>query len=73
MIATMRTQHTTHAAGRDLTCEVWRSETTGLYLAACPSLDLMTQGRTPEEARRAIDDGVRVFVKACLTRGLPLP
>ena len=69
----MVTTHVTNASGREFTCRVWRSGATGLYLAACPSLDLVTQGRTPEEAQRAIDDGVRVFVKACLSRGLPLP
>lgn len=70
----MTTQHQTiveTAAGpRAFLCSVRPSATTSLFLGECPSLDLVTQGRTYEEATRAINDGVRMYVLACFSRGL---
>lgn len=53
-----------------LQCRVRHSDATGLYVASCPLLDLATQGRTEDEARRAIEGGITMFLKACLRRGV---
>lgn len=46
------------------------SDATGLYVSFCPMLDIMSQGRTQEEARASLDDAVRLFVTHCFRRGI---
>lgn len=39
-----------------------------LLLAACPVLDVHTQGRTEPEARRLIQEAVTLWVQSCIER-----
>lgn len=39
-------------------------------MSSCPRLKLATQGRTLEEARAAIEDGVLIYLKHCYLRGI---
>lgn len=41
----------------------------GWYIAHCPPLDLTTQGKTPEEARRNLIEASELFVMSCFERG----
>ncbi len=49
---------------------VVESEEPGLFVARCEALDLWSQGRTREEAEAALGDGVRLYVKHCVQRGI---
>jgi hypothetical protein len=53
-----------------LQCVVRHDDRTGLFLSSCPSLDLHSQGTTAEQARAAIEDGLAMFLRACLRRGI---
>ena len=39
------------------------------YVACCPPLDITTQGRTKEEARRNLIEASELFVTSCFERG----
>jgi predicted RNase H-like HicB family nuclease len=39
------------------------------YIAHCPSLDVTTQGRTLEEAKRNLIEASELFLTSCLERG----
>jgi len=39
------------------------------WVAYCPALDLSTQGRTQEEAKRNIIEACELFVVSCIERG----
>ena len=39
------------------------------YIAYCPPLDLTTQGRTEEEARKNLVEASELFVVSCFERG----
>jgi len=41
----------------------------GWYIAYCPPLDITTQGRTQEEARRNLIEAAELFVISCFERG----
>nr|DAG73921.1 MAG TPA: putative nuclease [Caudoviricetes sp.] len=41
----------------------------GYWLASCPSLKLMTQGKTFEEAKSNIKDALTLFFESCSRRG----
>lgn len=47
-----------------------RSDATGLFLSWCPLLDIKSQGRTENEAKAALNDSVRLFVRNCYQRGI---
>lgn len=40
------------------------------WLARCASLDVMSQGETPEEAMRNLNDALFLFVESCIKRGV---
>jgi predicted RNase H-like HicB family nuclease len=35
------------------------------YLASCPSLDVHSQGGTEEEAKKHLEEAIRVFLLSC--------
>ena len=39
------------------------------YIAHCPPLDITTQGRTEEEARRNLIEASELFIVSCFERG----
>jgi len=39
------------------------------YIAHCPPLDITTQGRTEEEARRNLIEACELFIISCFERG----
>lgn len=39
------------------------------FIAACPSLDVVTQGATVDEAKLNLEDAVFFFVESCVERG----
>jgi predicted RNase H-like HicB family nuclease len=39
------------------------------YIASCPPLDLTTQGRTEEEAKKNLVEASQLFIISCLERG----
>jgi predicted RNase H-like HicB family nuclease len=39
------------------------------YVAHCPPLDITTQGRTEEEARKNLIEASELFVVSCFERG----
>jgi len=41
----------------------------GWHVAHCPPLDITTQGRTEEEARRNLVEASELFVVSCFERG----
>ena len=41
----------------------------GWYVAYCPPLDITTQGRTKEEAKRNLLEASELFVTSCFERG----
>lgn len=49
---------------------VKKSAATDLFIGRCEALDLMSQGRTEEEARVSIEDAVRLYLKHCALRGI---
>lgn len=41
----------------------------GWYIAHCPPLDVTTQGRTADEARKNLVEAADLFVTSCFERG----
>jgi len=41
----------------------------GWYIAHCPPLDITTQGRTEEEAKKNLIEACELFVTSCFERG----
>ena len=41
----------------------------GWYIAHCPPLDITTQGRTEEEAKKNLVEASELFVTSCFERG----
>lgn len=50
----------------EYTVQVW--EEGGQYVAHAMPLDVMSAGDSPEEARRAVDEAVKVFVEVAQDR-----
>lgn len=46
-----------------------RRDTRTRWIAACPRLDIVTQGTSGEDARRQLDDAVRAWFESCVDRG----
>jgi predicted RNase H-like HicB family nuclease len=40
-----------------------------IFVAACPVLDVFSQGETEEEAHRNIGEALRLFITTCFERG----
>lgn len=40
-----------------------------IWISSCPCLDVMSQGRTKEEARKNIEDALQLFLISCHERG----
>ena len=53
-----------------LQCCSKQSDATGLYIGWCPALDMMSQGRSAEQARASLDDSIRLYLHHCLKRGV---
>jgi predicted RNase H-like HicB family nuclease len=47
-----------------------RDDEDAVFVSHIPVLQVYSQGRTPEEARRAIENAVRLYVKTAVDRGL---
>jgi predicted RNase H-like HicB family nuclease len=41
----------------------------GWYIAHCPPLDITTQGKSPEEAKKNLIEACQLFISSCLERG----
>jgi hypothetical protein len=39
------------------------------WIAVCPKLDIATQGTTPDDAKRQLDDAVKAWFEDCIERG----
>jgi predicted RNase H-like HicB family nuclease len=52
----------------DLICTV-KQDTRDRWVTGCPALDLFSQGRTEEEAKRCLKEAIGVWVEDCLERG----
>lgn len=39
------------------------------YIAACPVLDVCTQGETEKKAKSNLNDAISLFITSCLERG----
>ncbi len=51
----------------DYTIQIWQEG--NQFLAHAMPLDVMSSGPTPEDARKALDEAVRVFVKTAADTG----
>lgn len=40
------------------------------WLARCKALDVMTQGKTVDEATRNLDEALLLFMESCIRRGV---
>ncbi|MEK6651481.1 MAG: type II toxin-antitoxin system HicB family antitoxin [Nitrospirota bacterium] len=41
----------------------------GLFIVCCPPLDLWSQGRTEAEARKNIEEAIKLFIITCIEKG----
>jgi predicted RNase H-like HicB family nuclease len=39
------------------------------WMAVCPSLDIVTQGRTYDEAQDNLQEAIMLFMESCIRRG----
>ncbi len=39
------------------------------FVASCPALDVVSQGKTEEEAKKNIAEALTLFLRSCLERG----
>ena len=46
-----------------------RQETRERWIAICPKLDVVTQGTSPDDAKRQLDDAVQGWFEDCIERG----
>ncbi len=53
-----------------LRCFSRTSDSSGLVVATCPSLDIKSQGTNPEQARAALQDSIELFLRHCWKRGI---
>lgn len=51
-----------------LVCSIKR-EAGNRWVTGCPALDLYSQGKTAEEAKRCIEEAIEIWVEDCLERG----
>ncbi len=56
-----------------LHCYAEPSAQTILFVSRCPALKIVSQGRTMDEARAALDDSVRLYIEHCQRRGIGTP
>jgi len=69
----VHTTVTTVALGRlevQVLASVRRDDDAGVFVSHVPVLQIYSQGRTEEDALRAIEGAVRLYVKAASERGL---
>jgi len=52
-----------------LTLPITVRKKAGLWISACPSLDVVSQGETEEEARKNLAEALRLFITTCYERG----
>jgi predicted RNase H-like HicB family nuclease len=46
-----------------------RRDTDERWVAVCPSLDVASQGVSPDDAKRCLDEAVQLWFESCLERG----
>jgi len=46
-----------------------RRETRSRWIAVCPKLDVVTQGKSADDAKRCLDEAVELWFEDCLERG----
>ena len=51
-----------------LVCTVKR-EAGNRWVTGCPALDLYSQGKTKEDAKRCLEEAIEIWVEDCLERG----
>lgn len=51
-----------------LICTV-RQDAEDRWVTGCPALDIFSQGETKEEAQRALEEAIGLWVEDCLERG----
>lgn len=51
-----------------LSCTVKR-DTGSRWVTGCPALDLYSQGKTKDEAKRSLEEAIGLWVEDCLERG----
>ncbi len=51
-----------------LFCTIKR-EAGNRWVTGCPALDLFSQGKTKEEAKRCLEEAIEIWVEDCLERG----
>jgi predicted RNase H-like HicB family nuclease len=49
---------------------VYLEDASGVYVSCCPALDLVSQGETHDEARRAINEAATMYLHHCKARGI---
>jgi predicted RNase H-like HicB family nuclease len=45
-----------------------RRDTDSRWITGCPALDIYSQGRTAEEAKRCLKEAIELWVEDCLER-----
>lgn len=51
-----------------LACTV-KQEAGNRWVTGCPALDLYSQGKTKEDAKRCLEEAIEIWVEDCLERG----
>lgn len=52
----------------DLICTV-KKDGAKRWVAHCPALDVASQGKTREDAKRCLEEAIELWVESCLERG----
>jgi predicted RNase H-like HicB family nuclease len=52
----------------DLQCTL-RRDTRTRWIAGCPTLDVYSQGRDENDAKRSLEEAITFWVESCLERG----
>jgi predicted RNase H-like HicB family nuclease len=52
----------------DLQCTLRRDARTR-WIAGCPALDVYSQGRDGDDAKRSLEEAITLWVESCLERG----
>lgn len=46
-----------------------RRETRNRWIAVCPKIDVVTQGKSADDAKRCLDEAVQLWFEDCIERG----
>jgi predicted RNase H-like HicB family nuclease len=47
-----------------------KDDDTGAFVSCCPALEIFSQGKTEEDAKRALTSAVTLYIKHCHKRGI---